>query len=175
MKSIFVTGITGSGKTTLSQTLQILGYEAYNIEHDDFGLFMMIRRDTGEPFLDYDNADMTKVHNASWICDKEKLKALVDKQKENLAFYCGIAGNNAQIMPIFDMSILLKVSPEILNKRLLTREGTDDYANTEAGRQKVLSGFEKFENDMMQAGMIVVDADASPKEVAKEVIKLANK
>lgn len=174
-KKIFITGISGSGKTTLSQTLNTLGYQAYNIEHDQFGLFKFIRKDTGEHYIDYDNTDIEKVKNASWVCDVEKLKKLLKEQTEDISFYCGTASNNVEIMPLFDKVFFLKVSPNILYKRLLVREGTDDYANTEAGRQIVLSRIDKFNKENIEAGAIAVNADLDPIEVARDVVASSEK
>lgn len=172
---IFITGISGSGKSTVSRALNNLGYKAYDIEDDIYDLFTMIRKDTGKSFVDYDNSDLSKVGNARWICDIAKLKKLLDKQTENLAFYCGTADNNIEVMSLFDNSILLKVSPEILDKRLLTREGTNDYANTKEGRKKVLDSKDEFDNRMIKAGMLIVDGDSSPEQIAKDIIKLYSK
>ena len=169
-KKIFITGISGSGKTTLSQTLNTLGYKAYNIEHDKFGLFKFIRKDTGEHYIDYDNTDIEKVKNASWVCDVDKLKKLLSKHTEDISFYCGTASNNIEIMSLFDKVFFLKVSPDILYKRLLVREGTDDFANTETGRQMVLSKIDKFNNENIKAGAIIVNGDLEPLEVARDVV-----
>jgi len=171
-KSIFITGIAGSGKSTISRALLALGYKSYDIEDDMYGLFMMVRKDTGEEYVDYDNADMEKVNNARWVCDTKKLKKLIENQTENMAFYCGITSDNLELIPLFDTSILLRVNSKILNQRLLSREGTDDYGNTEAGRQRVLSGKDEFENKMIKAGMIVIDANSYAKKVAEEIIKI---
>ena len=113
---------------------------------------------------------MTKVNNASWVCDIDKLKQLLDKQTEEIAFYCGTASNNVEVMSLFDRVFFLKVSPDILDNRLLVREGTDDYANTEAGRKIVLSKIGKFDNENMEAGAIPINGDLTSLEVAKEVI-----
>ena len=169
-KKIFVTGTSGSGKTTLSQTLNTLGYKAYNIKHNQFGLFKFIRKDTGEHYVDYDNTDIEKVKNASWICDVDKLKKLLSEQTEDISFYCGTASNKAEIMPLFDKVFFLKVSPDVLYKRLLVREGTDDYANTEAGRQMVLSKIDISNNKYIEAGAIPINADLSSLEVARNIV-----
>ena len=170
-KSIFITGIAGSGKSTISRALKTLGYEAYDIEDDDYGLFMMMRKDTGERFVDYDNADPEKTKNALWVCDKEKLKELISKQTEDTAFYCGIASKNEELIPLFDKSFVLRADPEILYKRLLSREGTDDYGNTETGRQRILKHKGEFEEKMIQAGMISINANADASEVAQAIVK----
>lgn len=171
-KAVFVTGIAGSGKTTLSKSLRDLGYESYDIENDEFGLFKMFRKDTGERFVDYDNSDPEKTKNALWLCDIEKLKELIKNQKENIAFYCGNSSNNGELIPLFNYSAVLVVRPEILEKRLLSREGTDDYGNSKVGRERILNRKSEFEEKMVKAGMAPIIADADSNEVALNLIKL---
>lgn len=95
-KSVFITGMPASGKSLACKELSRLGYEAHDIE-DLRGMFRMIRKGTGENFKNYDNADIEKVKNANWVCDTNKLKKLLQKQKEETAFYCGVATNNDEV------------------------------------------------------------------------------
>lgn len=173
-KPFFITGVAGSGKSLISKELNRLGYKAYDIEELE-GMFKMIRKDTREDFTDYDNADIEKVKNADWICDKNKLKELLQKQNIGIAFYCGIASNNNEIIPLFDQTILLKVGSEAVRKRLSSREGTDDMGNTAENREWVLSWKDWWENQMIEQGALVVDADGNPTEVAKKIIELVQK
>ena len=87
MKKIFITGVAGSGKSTVSHELARMGYPSHDIEESDYGLFVMVRKDTGEIFEDYDNSDLEKVNTARWICDPNKLRNLLDKQTEDIEFY----------------------------------------------------------------------------------------
>lgn len=59
---------------------------------------------------------------------------------------------------------------ETIYKRLLSREGTDDYGNTEVGRQRILSHKDEFEEKMIDAGVIGLNADSNSKEVALVLI-----
>lgn len=169
-KSVFVTGAAGSGKSTVCRELLALGYVAIDIEDDRYGLFSFVRKDTGEPFMDYDNTDMAKVKNASWVCKTDKLRELMQAQSAELVFYCGIASNNLELMPLFNASILLQATPGILNGRLLVREGTDDFANTAAGRQELLRWKGGFEDKMIANGMIAVNADPDVRAVAEAIL-----
>lgn len=170
-KSIFITGVAGSGKSSISKELNRLGYQAYDIEELD-GMFKMVRKDTGEDFADYDNADMDKVKNADWICDKNKLKELLQKQNDGTVFYCGVASNNNEIIELFDQTILLQASSEAVRKRLNSRAGTDDMGNTAENRDWVLSWKEWWENQMIEQGAIIVDADGNCAEVARKILSM---
>ena len=172
-KSIFVTGVAGSGKSSICKELNKLSYTAYDIEELE-GMFKMVRKDTGKDFEDYDNADIEKVKNADWICDKSKLEELLKKQSDEVVFYCGVASNNNEVIPLFDKVILLKASPEVVCKRLRSREGTDDMGNTAENREWVLSWKGWWENKLVGQGATVIDADGTPTGVAQKIIKIVS-
>lgn len=170
-KTIFITGVAGSGKSSMSKELNRLGYQAYDIEELD-GMFKMVRKDTGEDFVDYDNADINKVKNAHWICDIDKLKELLRKQNDEVVLYCGVASNNSEIIPFFDQTILLKANAEVVRKRLSIREGTDDMGNTSENREWVLSWKDWWEDQMIECGALIVDADGSPADIGQKILAL---
>ncbi|MFH1473156.1 MAG: hypothetical protein ABIF06_01965, partial [bacterium] len=115
-----------------------------------------------------------KIKNSEWICNINKLKDLLKEQKEEIAFYCGVASSMDDYIPLFDKVVLLKASTKVLYKRLTNREGTGDMGTTEASRQTVLGWKDWWENQMKEKGAIVVPADGNPTEVTKEVIKVVS-
>lgn len=172
MKKVFITGVAGSGKSTVSRELTNMGYPAHDIEDGDYGLFVMVRKDTGEIFENYDNSDLEKVNAAKWICDPVKLKALLDRQTEEVEFYCGIAANNPDLIPLFDICIILHASDTSIDQRLTSREGTQYFANTKEGRARVISYKDDFTKKMEGLGMTRVDANGNPQEVAEKILQL---
>lgn len=168
-KSILITGIAGTGKSSVCRVLNDLGYEAHDFEDYD-GMFQMYRKDNGEIYEDYDNADPEKIKNAEWRCDIKKLKELLEKQKSSKAFYCGVASNMDDIIPYFDELILLQTQPEILRGRLSNREGTDDMGNTEESRDAVLGWKDWWENEMKDKGAKILNADGTIEETAQNII-----
>ncbi|MFA6529092.1 MAG: AAA family ATPase [Candidatus Gracilibacteria bacterium] len=171
MNSILITGIAGSGKSSVSRELNKLGCKAYDLEGLE-GMFKMIRKDTREDFKDYNNADMEKVKNGEWICDKNKLEELLNRQKENVVFYCGIASNHDELAPLFSKVFLLKASPDTIRKRLSNREGTDDMGGTAESREWVLNWKDWWETKQIERGVVVVEADGTSIEVAHKIIDL---
>jgi len=170
-KSIFITGIAGSGKSSISRKLNKLGYKAYDIEKLE-GMFKMIRKDTGEDFKDYDSTNIEKIKNSDWICNKNKLKELLRKQCDEICFYCGNASNNNEIIPLFNQTILLMVNPEVLYKRLSNRKGTNETGNTVENREWVLSGKDLWENQIIKQGVVIINANGDLIEVVRKIIKL---
>jgi len=169
MKSYLITGLAGSGKTTISKTLSQLGYESYDIETIP-NLFNMYRIDTGEPFTDYDNADLEKAKNSDWRCDPHLLKQVLANQKNEIAFYCGIASNIDDIIHLFTKTFVLSASEQNTRRRLKSREGTDDFGNTKETQDLVISWKEWFEEDMQSKGAIIINANPNPQEVVQTIL-----
>ena len=61
-----------------------------------------------------------------------------------------------------------------MRQRLSSREGTDDMGNTAENREWVLSWKNWWENQLIEKGTVVVDADGNPTEVAKKIIEIVN-
>lgn len=169
-KSILITGVSGVGKTSLSNKLNELGYKSYDID-DIPGLFTMIHKQTQLPIENHDNADLEKVKVMSWICDIEKLRSIIDNESNDLAFYCGNGSNIYQVMELFDKVILLTISLETNKYRLSTRTN-DDYAKTPEVQEYVLSKTDKWEKEMIVKGAVILNAEKDLDSLAKEVIEI---
>jgi len=170
-KSILITGVSGSGKSSLSKRLNELGYKAYDMEEVP-ELFSMFDKKTGKPMIAHDNADLKKVLDMDWVCDTAKLAALIANESSSITFYCGNASDMDSILPLFDSVFLLKVGPEAMKHRLSTRTG-NDFGRTVEVQDWILTWKDWWENDMQEKGAIVIDAHQSLDDVAKEVAQKA--
>jgi shikimate kinase len=168
--SVLISGIAGSGKSFIANHFTKVGTEAYDIE-DDKEMFKMYCKDTGEIFDNYQNSNMKHVQNAEWMCDVNLLEKLIKSQKNDLAFYSGVASNMDEIIPLFNKFILLKASKDVLYKRLCNRTGINDYGNTEEGRQRILGHKDEFEERMKNKGAIVVGADGDVDIISKRILE----
>jgi len=171
---IFITGVAGSGKSTVCEELKKRGYAAYNIEEID-GMFRMIHLDTGREISFSDTDDEQVIaEKGDWICNVEKLQKLIENEKNNIAFYCGTGSNNDEIISFFDKIIFLKISPEVLRTRLSAR-GPGNIGRTKEVQDIILGWKESSEKEMAEDGAIFVDADGSLKETVDKVLEAAKK
>ena len=170
-KKVLITGVSGTGKTTVARHFKELGFDSADIEDDVAGMFKMVHKGTQKIFVGYDNANPEHIKSADWICNVEKLKTYLASQKSELAFYSGIASNMDDILPLFDKIIVLQPNAKILNERLKNREGTDDIGNNQAGRDTVLGWKDWWEDKMQKKGATLIDANGSPDEICKEIIR----
>ncbi len=166
-KSIFITSVSGSGKTTVCKSLKKLGYEAYDIESIP-NMFTLVNADTDEILKDKQLGDLKDGLNADWVCNIPKLKELIAAQKDNIAFYCGGTSRTEELMQVFDSTVILQVSDETTVKRLSSRaEG--EFGNEQKVRDWVLSWKHRVEANWLAAGGISVSAEPKPDEVARAV------
>jgi adenylate kinase family enzyme len=168
-KSILITGITGSGKSSLCSELRKRGYKAYDIENMH-NLFNMVHKKTGKIADKYDKDNLEWVKQHDWICDKNKLQELVRKNAKGIVFYCGTASNLDELLFLFDKIFLLKVSPEILRERLNTRK-SNDFGRTPEVQEWVLEWKDWWENHMHEKGAININANRDLQEVVNNIVK----
>jgi len=167
-RSILITGVAGSGKTTICEELTRQGYPAISLE-DIKELFIMRDKETKEPITNLDNDDLEAVEKTEWICNKKKLQELIKKTSGKLVFYAGIASNLDDLLPLFEEIVLLKASNETLRKRLSTRTN-NDYARTEEVQKRLFDWKDSWEAHMIEKGAYVVNANQKLEQITQELI-----
>jgi len=168
-KSILITGVAGSGKSSVCSELKNRGYKAYDIEnmHD---LFNMVHKKTGKIADKYDNDNLEWVKQHDWICNKNKLQELVRKNTKSIVFYCGTASNLDELLYLFDKIFLLKAGPETIRERLNTRK-TNDFGKTPEVQEWVLSWKDWWEKHILEKGAIIIDANRDIQEITTNIIE----
>jgi len=168
-KTVFITAVSGSGKSTVCKALRELGYEAYDIESIP-GLYTLVDEKTGKQIPGKNIGDLARNTDGEWVCDLEKLKSIIAGQQSEIAFYCGGTSRTEEMMAEFDHTVILRVSDETTLTRLSTRSA-DEFGGTEDVRKWVLSWKHRVETDWLAAGGISIDAEPEPIVVAQSVVE----
>jgi adenylate kinase family enzyme len=166
-KAIFITAVSGSGKSTVCKALAGLGHEAYDIESIP-GLFSLVDEGTGQ-VISKEIGDLREGLNADWVCDIQKLETIIASQGAELAFYCGGTSRTEELMAVFDYTIVLQVSDQTTRTRLSARRA-GEFGSTEAVRDWVMSWKHRVESDWLAAGGISIGAEPEPSVVAQNIV-----
>ena len=155
----------------MCRELRRRGYAAYDIENMA-GLFAFVDKSTGRVATDYGGDDPAWFERHSWTCNKEKLEKLMLTGHQGPAFYCGVAANLDELLPLFDRVFLLSADAKTLRKRLGERRA-DDFGRGPAIQEWLLGWKGRWEDQMRQRGAAVIDAGRGISEVADEIVRLA--
>lgn len=171
MKKIYITGVSGTGKTTISKELEKRGF--YTISVDEAkGLCSWVNQETGQRGGGKDaemNAEFVNKHD--WICNTEHLNKLMSKNAETV-FVLGMATNQEDFLPLFDKIILLQCNPETFSKRIELR--TDNsFGKDKAVLQQIVDRYQPYTEMMLKKGAIPVNTERPIGEVVEEVLKQA--
>ncbi len=170
MKKIYITGVSGTGKTTIANELEKQGY--YTISIDEVpNLCSWIDQETGKN----DGGKYTKltldfVDKHDWICDIDFLKNLLNK-KIDLIFVLGMATNQDDFLHLFDKILLLECSPEIFVKRIEHRTDNDFGKDKEIQKQ-ILGRYKPYAEKMLSKGAISVNTEKPIIEVIENILKI---
>lgn len=165
MKKVFITGISGTGKTAIAEALKKRGINA--IDMDMYDLCCWMNKLDGKR-VDYEaKLDKTFIDSHIWVCDIELLKKMLDT--EDVVVMLGHPENTEEILPLFDKFILLQCKPETFLKRILERKD-NDFGKDETAQQHLLDTYEKFEKEMLNKGAISINVDILLDEVVNNIV-----
>lgn len=170
MPFIYITGVEGSGKTTICKALSAKGYTAIDI--DEEGLSSRYDKDTWNRASALPPANQS---SSTWYLEREwkikpgELLKIKQPAQSEIVFVCGITDNFNEIKDIFDKIICLTLDEAAIRKRLATRT-TNNFGKNAAELEYIFSKHEAYEEDNKDFGSIMVDASRSLAEVIDAIL-----
>ena len=170
MKKIYITGVSGSGKSAIAKELEKRGIFAFSIDEVE-GLCNWVDRETQQidnnyiPSLDWLNAH-------DWICNVERLKQLLDSEKE-LVIVTGISTNQDEYLNLFDKILLLQGSEKTFMDRMEKRHnnpGENSFGKHSVEREYAGAIHKDFEKKFINMGAILINAENPIEDVIEDIL-----
>lgn len=167
-KKILVTGVSGTGKTTVYRNLQAQGVAAISIDETP-GLSYWVHKETKEKLVKKADFSDEFLQSYEWICDMQLLAELVN-EVDGAVVICGNAENILELINFCDVTLLLKCEPETFLSRVEQRED-NEYGQSEDAKNFILSYYESDNQKCIDAGAIAIDAEQSVEKVVANVMQ----
>src|SRR5579884_3927144 len=114
MKRILLTGMSGTGKSTVIAELAARGYKAVDADCDEFSQWV-------EVIGDADTSAPTVEVGRDWVWREDRIQDLLSNEDSDVLFLSGCAENMPKFFPRFDSIVLLSAPADVIVERLRTR------------------------------------------------------
>ncbi|MEU3341314.1 AAA family ATPase [Streptomyces sp. NPDC006668] len=168
MTVVWVTGNSGTGKSTVCGVLRARGYVAFDADED--GFCRWVDRSNGEVVMDppYPVPEGW-LERYGWMIIRERVEALVEESRSRTAFLCGSAENEADVRELFDVTVCLVIDEDTVRHRLATRT-TNAFGQHPEELAAALEWNPRMRAIYESLGATVIDASKPVSEVVDSVI-----
>jgi shikimate kinase len=164
MKRILLTGMSGTGKTTLIGELVARGYKAVDADCDEYSEWVASTSTSsavGSPVE----------RGRDWVWREDRMHALLAIEDTGVLFVSGCAANMGQFLPQFDQVVLLSAPTDVIVERMATRT-TNRYGKRLDEVARVLSLVDEVEPLLRRAAGVEIDTSAPLEEVVAILLRL---
>jgi dephospho-CoA kinase len=163
VKRILLTGMSGTGKSTLISELAARGYKAVDADCDEFSEWMEIVGESGPGSPVEADRD--------WVWREDRVQALLSTEDADVLFVSGCASNMGKFLPQFDHVVLLSAPAAVVVERLNTRTN-NSYGKRPDEIARVLGLQETVEPLLRRAAGHEIDTSARLEDVVASLLRL---
>jgi broad-specificity NMP kinase len=167
MALFLVTGLPGTGKSTICAELKARGFTAYDGDYDHLAYWY--NDATGEPILGNHERTIEFLDSHSRDIKSETIRKIVANDKP--IFVCADPENEDELVPLFDRIFALVLDEEMRQTRLASRTNNQwgklphEVAYDLAIKPRSYARYEKF-------GYIKIDASQTPEDIVTIIATL---
>ena len=127
MALYFITGVSGTGKSSVTHELRKRGYVAYDTDDDALARWQNTETGYVHPKSSVKAPDRTKdfLKAHAWNVPREYIEQMATENPDKTSFVCGVANNFDQLQDLFSKVFALTIDETTLRHRLLSHSNND--------------------------------------------------
>lgn len=168
MKRVLLTGLSGTGKSTLIRALAGRGYKAVDLDADEWSAWVEVEF-SGDPTAPGSPVEPGR----DWIWREDRLHDLLSTEDADVLFVSGCAANMDRFRARFDHIVLLTIPAAVIAERLATRT-TNPYGKRPEEMARVLGQRHTIEPLLRRVAGHEVDTSAPLDQVVAQVLQLVD-
>lgn len=153
MTNILITGMSGTGKSSVLYELSKLGLKTIDMDYNDWSEY----RNEGE-----------------WIWSEEKIGQELSNNLDQVLIVAGCAINQGKFYPFFDSIILLTAPTDTILQRLKDRK-TNIYGKKTNDVQEVLQNIQEIEPLLKKSATYEIDTSIPLSKVVEIILTIIKK
>jgi shikimate kinase len=157
--NILITGVAGSGKSTIANRLADIGHTAYDMDRIK-GLCAWVDKQTREVNKGYKiSDDKDWLDRYAWEWNVSLLTDLLKSSGNEVVFFCGSSDNQKVFYPLFSKIFLLEITPELIKRRVLENAREHDFGKKPGEFEAILKYLKPFQDEVKSAGANIISSD----------------
>ena len=154
MHAYLISGLPGTGKTTIEHELQKLGYEVINTDNE-WGYDGNIETEEPDTESGGSGPDWHKTHG--WIWSSKTVHPLLSAPRDKPLFICGGSRNESKFYDLFEKIFVLRVPDAVMRERLVAR-GDSNTSNEPFIKRMLAFNEDAYEHAKRINGIIIETA-----------------
>lgn len=160
MKRVLLTGMSGTGKSTVIRALAARGYKAIDTDSDEWSAWTNAAGDPdasgspGEP---------------DWVWREDRIQRLLSTEDAEVLFVSGCKSNQGKFYGQFDHIVLLSAPTHLIVERLATRT-TNPYGKHPDELARVLRHLRTVEPLLKRGASLEVDTSVALDQVIETIL-----
>lgn len=163
MQRVLLTGMSGTGKSTVIQALAARGYKAVDTDSDEWCEWVTNV---------VDGPDGQTIEQ-DWIWRADRIQQLLSTEDADVLFVSGCKTNQGRFYPQLDHVILLSAPAEVIVERLASRTN-NPYGKHPDELAEVLGYLQTVEPLLRRGATLEIDTSAPLDEVLATILRLVD-
>ena len=160
MKRVFLTGMSGTGKSAVISELVARGYKAIDTDYDGWSELVDVPATSGPTGLG---------EGKDWLWREDRIARLLSTEDAEVLFISGGAANQGKFYAQFDHIVLLTAPTAVMEERLASRTN-NPYGKDPVELARVLALKETIEPILRRIADVEIDTSGPLGQVVDEVI-----